>query len=605
MLRNRRKIAILTFGAIAVACVLAAVVDVTLQAPSIQPFYTANPSGITFTEVRIPLRDGNSLAGYVALPSNYNSIPVNSACLTIISPGVNGRKETILWKAYNFALHGFVAIAIEARGHGSSTGICSIGIEEPRDISDAITWALATYSKINSSRVSLYGQSLGGMFTVTAACQDARVAATVALHPPANLSWILAPFYPLASLLGYIPSFQLDQDSINLRSPISWIKNATTPRNILFLHGDQDTLVSPENSLSLSLRINSTGRSINDSYVIIRPGLSHPGNEADHYTLALGIAWLNWSLTQGVRPLPDTLTEQAGNITIEDTPIGSIDRVAYLLLVATAAVFVFILLVLRKPQAGMNLPPNPPATVARASWKGGIVLLAITLGVAFILGVTNVIPFIWAYLLVMPLIAVGTYLFLGAFLSKKGVQCTYVAEWRDKPRIRNVILGVGTVVGTAIFYALVYSPLAQGVMQYGIFPWSTAPLFYSSIIVLNFIIDPLILNSFSWGVPREPWVNRFKASRRYIKNIGRESFYVLIWRLASVVLCSLFLPEIFIMDFPIAINIVIIIGLPLLAALVYFLAGILNLGTKSHTVSLLIVGAIAAMYLQWRLFRFF
>ncbi len=583
-------------------CVIFAVIDVAIQSPAILPFYAANPNGISFTEVRIPLRDGNSLAGFAVLPSNHAGLPAGSACLTILSPGVNGRKEAMVWKAYNLALQGFIAIAIEARGHGSSTGICTVGIEEPKDISDAITWALATYPAINASRVSLYGQSLGGMFTVIAACQDARVAATVALHPPGNFSQFFTQYVPIINLLRLTPTFTFDEENLRLRSAINWI-NASSPRNILFLHGDQDTVVPLDDSISLSQKANASGHT--DTYVIIRPGLGHQGNEANHDSLALAIAWLNWSLTQGKNPDPETLWSQAGGIAIYDTPSGSMDLSGNLILVAAAAIFVLIILVFQKRQVDVNPSTINPAAAIISNRRQKYVLVTAAFISAFLLGLLNIIPFIWAYLLVLPLIILGTYLFLGAFLAKRGVQDTFITEWRQKNRIRKVGVGVGAIIGVAFVYAILYSSLAQIVAQYGIFILSTAPLFYSTIIVLNFAIDSLVLDSISWGSLRTPLVDATKSPIRYFKNLGRDAIYVFLWRLGSITLCSLFLPPILFTGFPIAINILILIGLPLLAMLVYFLAGILDIGTKSHVVSLLIIGAIVALYLQWRLFRLF
>lgn len=601
MPRNRRKIAILACGAIAVVCVLAAVLDVTVQVPSIQPFFTANPSGIAFTEVRIPLRDGNSLAGYAVLPAGYDNIPKNSACLTVLSPGVNGRKETMLWKAYNLALHGFIAIAIEARGHGFSTGICTVGIDEPKDISDVITWALTSYQAVNQSRISLYGQSLGGMFSVIAASQDTRVAATVALHPPANFSTILGPFISLADLVRYLPSIQLDEESLRLRSPITWI-NANGPKNILFIHGDKDTLVPVNQSISLSTKVNASGQ---NSSVIIRPGLDHPGNEADHESLSLGIAWLNWSLTRGEVPNPEILNTQAASITIFDTPSGSSNFAAELLLGAAAAIFACILLLARRSKPVEELPLKPKITRDVGAKKASIAFFVLIFLVAFILGATNAVPFIWAYLLVLPAIVFTMYVIFEKRLGRGKIEGLDIAGWRDPPRMRNVAVGIGAIVCIAIAYSLVYTMVAQSVSQYGIFILSTAPLFYSSIIWFNFIIDPFVLNAFHWGTPRESWATKFKPSLGYLKKLSREAVGVLAWRFGTVLLCSLFLPEIFIASLPVAINILLIIGLPVLVMAIYILAGLLDLGTKSRTVSLLIVGAIAAMYLQWRLFRLF
>ncbi len=294
-----RKLVILVLAIFATAFTVSAILDVAVQAPAIRSFYEDNTDGVAFRAARVPLRDGNALAAFVAFPAMFDTMPARSTPVTILSPGINGRKESMLWKAYNFALNGFVAVAIEARGNGESTGLASFGIDEPADISDTITWVLATYPAINSSKVSLCGQSLGGMFSVLAACKDARVAASAVYHPIANLTSMIAGEFQVAQLIGGFPNFPLDEENLRVRSPITWI-NATSPRNMLFLHGENDTEVPPSNSLSLSGLANASGHS--DTYVIVRPGLNHPANEGDPVSLSLAIAWLDWSLRLVCRP---------------------------------------------------------------------------------------------------------------------------------------------------------------------------------------------------------------------------------------------------------------------------------------------------------------
>nr|MDO8116836.1 hypothetical protein [Candidatus Sigynarchaeota archaeon] len=53
---DARKLAISILAVASVACTCSAILDVAAQAPGIDAFYSSNPDGIAFQEVRVPLR---------------------------------------------------------------------------------------------------------------------------------------------------------------------------------------------------------------------------------------------------------------------------------------------------------------------------------------------------------------------------------------------------------------------------------------------------------------------------------------------------------------------------------------------------------------------
>ncbi|MEX2681356.1 MAG: alpha/beta hydrolase family protein [Candidatus Sigynarchaeota archaeon] len=601
---DNRTITITILGILAITFTFAAIGDVAVQIPGIQPFYDANPGGIAFQEVRVPLRDGNSLSAYVVLPAGFDALPVNSTALTVLSPGINGRKESMLWKAYNFALNGFVAIAVEARGNGDSSGIASFGIDEPADISDTITWALGTFPAINSSKVSLCGQSLGAMFSVLAACKDARVAASAVYHPPADFGALLSGDFQVAQLVGALPNFPLDDASLEARSPINWI-GAVLPRNILFLHGENDTEVVPGNSFALSARANATGNT--DNLVIVRPGLNHPGNEADPVSLSLAIAWLDWSLQNGSVPSTSALWASAAGIAIQDVPSGSTDAAAGWLVAAAIMLFMALFMVLRgaaapvaasPANAATCTEPQPPRPSRRAiaGILGGILAAAFVVGLLVAAGATSVM---WGYLLFFPASALGFLVAAKWAIVRKSGTPLNVKEWMHEARARNWIAGMTSIAVTAVFFSLTYDACASAILQFGISIFNSAFVCYTTIFFLNFAVDLALLNIVA-ASPAAPG-----AGKHRLAGLGKGTGIVFVWRLASIALVIYSLPVLSYSAIQVPINLLVLAAIPVIMAAVYFLGGLLASGTRSRTLAVAIIVVVLTAFLEYRMFRFF
>ncbi|MBN2153584.1 MAG: prolyl oligopeptidase family serine peptidase [Candidatus Lokiarchaeota archaeon] len=601
---NGRRIAVSVLGILAVAFLCSAIADVAVQAQGIRPFYDSNPSSITFQEVRVPLRDGNSLSAYAVLPAGFAILPANSTPLTVLSPGINGHKESMLWKAYNFALNGFVAITVEARGNGDSSGIASFGIDEPADLSDTITWALDTFPAINSSKISLCGQSLGAMFSVLAACKDNRVAASAVYHPPANFAALLAGDFQIAQLVGALPNFPLDDASLQARSPINWI-GAVLPRNILFLHGENDTEILPSNSFELSDRANATGNT--DNFVVVRPGLNHPGNEEDPISLSLAIAWLNISLENGSVPSPAELWGSAAGITIQDIPSGSTDAAAGWLVAAAVMLFLAIFILFRDAAPAATTSQAPAAADrgpqrARHSRReaagilGGLLVVALAVGLLVAFGATSVM---WGYLLFFPAASLGFLVAVRLFLVRKSGAPLDVTKWMHDVQARNWAAGMASAGVTVVFFSLTYDACASAILQFGMSIFNSAFACYTVIFFLNFAVDLILLHL----VTAPPAASG--AGKHPLAGLGKGTGIVFVWRLASIALVIFSLPLLSYSAIPVPINLLVLAGIPAIMAAVYFLGGLLSAGTRSQTLAVVIIVVVLAAFLEYRMFRFF
>ncbi len=588
-----RKLVILVLAIFATAFTVSAILDVAVQAPAIRSFYEDNTDGVAFRAARVPLRDGNALAAFVAFPAMFDTMPARSTPVTILSPGINGRKESMLWKAYNFALNGFVAVAIEARGNGESTGLASFGIDEPADISDTITWVLATYPAINSSKVSLCGQSLGGMFSVLAACKDARVAASAVYHPIANLTSMIAGEFQVAQLIGGFPNFPLDEENLRVRSPITWI-NATSPRNMLFLHGENDTEVPPSNSLSLSGLANASGHS--DTYVIVRPGLNHPANEGDPVSLSLAIAWLDWSLDRGLVPSPGVLWARAAAITIHDAPSGSMDGAGWWLVAAAVVLFLLLFTLLRG--ASSPIVSTPPPTPDR---RYMLVVLGSTLAIAFVIGLLvlwNITSVMWGYLLLFPAAVLAALAAMHAIHARRQGCLPAINTWLEGTGARNWAAGMVSIAASTAFFSIGYMACASVIKHPGMTVFNATFLSYTVVFFMNFAAD-LVFRSLVPAFPESRG-----ATSHPFSSLCKNSGIILAWRLASVGLVLVFVPVIMYPGIPVSINYLVLIGIPALMATVYFIGSLIAAGTRSRTLVIAILVVILATFLEYRMFRF-
>jgi alpha-beta hydrolase superfamily lysophospholipase len=112
----------------------------------------------------------------------------------VFTHGLLSQREEFGTYPEKLAARGFVALAIDLRGHGASAGLRGY-ISEARGVSDirhALDF-LTAQPNVDTARLGLVGHSLGAAFSVCAAAQDARVKTLVAIAPPASIRLELKP----------------------------------------------------------------------------------------------------------------------------------------------------------------------------------------------------------------------------------------------------------------------------------------------------------------------------------------------------------------------------------------------------------------------------
>ncbi len=261
--------------------------------------------------------DGLRLAGELFLPRGE----AGAARLpgVVLCTGIQGIKELgMALLAQALADAGFAALTFDYRGFGGSEGPRwrPLPHEQVRDARAALTY-LCQHPRVEANRVGLLGMSLGGAHALVAAAEDERARCVVALEPVTNgrrwlrslrseWEWrvfleelgqdrvartltgnsrrvsiykIMPPDPETRTILQEVgsqfpelevhPDFPLESAEALAEFRPEAVVDRIAPRPVLFLHGEVDVLVSPEESISAAARAGEPKR------LVLLPGMGH------------------------------------------------------------------------------------------------------------------------------------------------------------------------------------------------------------------------------------------------------------------------------------------------------------------------------------------
>jgi pimeloyl-ACP methyl ester carboxylesterase/predicted GNAT superfamily acetyltransferase len=198
--------------------------------PDASPRFPADLDGVTFYS------DGCRLLG--GFYRAEGDTPRPTVILLHGLPGV----EKNLDLAHALRDAGFNCLYFHYRGCWGSEGHYSLTSLED-DVRAATEWALSQPS-VDSTKLALVGNSLGGYLTLAAGAADRRFAALVALCPlidPAADHLARKDFDDFAAMLNGITGAELEAQWRAL-TPLTQMANRLADRPILLLTGDRDTL---------------------------------------------------------------------------------------------------------------------------------------------------------------------------------------------------------------------------------------------------------------------------------------------------------------------------------------------------------------------------
>lgn len=130
------------------------------------------PAPAGSVNVTIEVDDRTTLAGWY--------LPTDNGAAVVLSHGAGSTRDDVVRQSQVLADAGYGVLAIDARGHGQSTGSAmDLGWWGEADITVAID-ALVAMEGVDPDRVGLVGMSMGGEESLGTAGQDPRVKVVVA-----------------------------------------------------------------------------------------------------------------------------------------------------------------------------------------------------------------------------------------------------------------------------------------------------------------------------------------------------------------------------------------------------------------------------------------
>jgi dipeptidyl aminopeptidase/acylaminoacyl peptidase len=197
--------------------------------------------------------DGVQLHGWFIPPQ-----PSSDGATAVFVHGLGGNRGDLLHEAAMLIAKGYGALLFDLRNHGSSLGnVSTLGFYEANDVRGAVNYLLSR-PEVNSERIALIGHSMGGVAVLRAAAHLPQIKAVVAESAFTSLEDNIAqgviaktglPPFPFAPLMVWLGE-RITGLRMNQLRPIDDVA-LIAPRPVLFVHGEQDTMVRVSNSVKL------------------------------------------------------------------------------------------------------------------------------------------------------------------------------------------------------------------------------------------------------------------------------------------------------------------------------------------------------------------
>ena len=204
-----------------------------------------------YENVTISSTEGIKLYGWF-IPAQNNTTEKMNIATIILAHGYNGNRVHMLRFAEFLYKAGYNSLLFDFRAHGTSEGsVTTIGLKEAEDVFSALKY-LQSRGDVNSSRIFLFGMSMGGAASIIASsyAEQNNVpvrglitdSAFAELKPIAEKSIARTlPAFPFVPLVIYFGQ-QYTKSDVNENRPIKYISTLRkTP--VLLIHGSDDTLV--------------------------------------------------------------------------------------------------------------------------------------------------------------------------------------------------------------------------------------------------------------------------------------------------------------------------------------------------------------------------
>lgn len=181
-------------------------------------------------------------------------------------------------------------LSYDARGHGQSDGLCTLGDLERHDVAAAVAYARGSHT-----RVALVGASMGAVAAMAYAATDPELAGVVVVSSPAD--WRI-PFRIRALITVALARTRLGrlfaERHTHVRIYPEW--NPTEPPRsvakrvagtvpLAMVHGRNDHLIP----FHLSLGVSNT--ELPDAHAVVVPGMGHAFDPVGYQSICDALDW--------------------------------------------------------------------------------------------------------------------------------------------------------------------------------------------------------------------------------------------------------------------------------------------------------------------------
>lgn len=175
------------------------------------------------------------------------SVVKPGAPIVIVLPGLDSTKETRHGGRAGWMARGFSVLSLDGPGQGEASQWSTARPDYERAISATVDW-LESRDDIDSSRIGLFGSSLGGYYAPRAAALEPRITAVVGNCGPYNWAecWDILPSVTREAFAHYSGAADMAEakslaEGFSLEGVMRHLD-----RPLLVVHGSDDPLIPPE-----------------------------------------------------------------------------------------------------------------------------------------------------------------------------------------------------------------------------------------------------------------------------------------------------------------------------------------------------------------------
>ena len=456
---------------------------------------------IYFEEFSVKMKDNVEIKGLLYVDKDLEEKDDNSVPTVLLLHGINGRKEHKINKIFQLVKRGFAVFSVEQRGHGESGGVCSFLRKEPGDMEKIIDYIEDHYDFSNATHMALLGFSYGGGVGAILQAKDDRIYASVLFHPLVSIDHLI-DLMPFQNLIGFTYGMGRLEDIEDGLDECT----ASNTKNLLLIHGEDDEIISSDDSEELYEQVGGTYR--NDIGLEIQPDLNHFENEIDDESLKYAILWLeHFYFDSSIDIINRDL--EITTIKLEDFEYPDSSIPELLILISSIILFLgFSLLLLTtkvwplSSEISSNLQSKISDEKDVQSYKkmvlSRIIIYIIPVAIGAPLFAVFNPSYLFGYALIIPIATIILFLLMPRFEYsdwKSNWKSHLKSEWNYwyQNNFKLLLYGIIIVIMPVLFYVIIFNFNAYQMTSFPIPFFNTTMILYISMGISTFFMDYLFI----------------------------------------------------------------------------------------------------------------